>query len=84
MLADLVVGLKPGEISQPLHTPSGYHLVRLNEIRGADQQVVIEQTHARHILLKPTEIQDDATVRQRLLRHEQLHGIRNPGSESVR
>jgi len=67
VLADLVVGLKPGEISQPLRTPSGYHLVRLNEIRGADQQVVIEQTHARHILLKPTEIQDDATVRQRLV-----------------
>ncbi|MFZ9667591.1 MAG: peptidylprolyl isomerase [Steroidobacteraceae bacterium] len=67
VLADLVVGLKPGEVSEPLRTPSGYHIVRLNEIRGADQQVVIEQTNARHILLKPTEIQDDATVQQRLL-----------------
>lgn len=66
VLADLVVGLKPGEISAPLRTPSGYHIVRLNEVRGADQQVVIEQTRARHILLKPTEIQDDATVEQRL------------------
>jgi len=67
VLADLVVNLKPGEVSEPLRTPSGYHIVRLNEIRGADQQVVIEQTHARHILLKPTEIQDDATVQQRLI-----------------
>ncbi|MFZ9709388.1 MAG: peptidylprolyl isomerase, partial [Steroidobacteraceae bacterium] len=66
VLADLVVGLKAGETSEPLRTPSGYHIVRLNEVRGADQQVVIEQTHARHILLKPTEIQDDATVEQRL------------------
>ena len=66
VLADLVVGLKSGEISAPLRTPSGYHIVRLNEVRGADQQVVIEQTRARHILLKPTEIQDDATVEQRL------------------
>ncbi|MEY3976867.1 MAG: hypothetical protein RLZZ33_1922 [Pseudomonadota bacterium] len=66
VLADLVVGLKPGEISTPLRTPSGYHIVRLNEVRGTDQQVVIEQTRARHILLKPTEIQDDATVEQRL------------------
>ena len=41
--------------------------MRLNEVRGNDQQVVIRQTRARHILLKPTEIQDDATVRQRLL-----------------
>ncbi|MFO1427235.1 MAG: peptidylprolyl isomerase [Steroidobacteraceae bacterium] len=67
VLADLVVKLKPGEVSEPLRTPSGYHIVRLNEVRGADQQTVIEQVHARHILLKPTEIQDDATVEQRLL-----------------
>ena len=67
VLADLVVKLKPTEISEPLRTPSGYHIVRLNEIRGADLPTVVQQTHARHILLKPTEIQDDATVRQRLL-----------------
>lgn len=66
VLADLVVGLKPGETSEPLRTPSGYHIVRLNDVRGADQQVVVEQVNARHILLKPTEIQDDATVEQRL------------------
>jgi peptidyl-prolyl cis-trans isomerase SurA len=66
VLADLVVKLKPGEVSEPLRTPSGYHIVRLNEIRGTDQQTSIEQVHARHILLKPTEIQDDATVEQRL------------------
>lgn len=66
VLADLVVGLKAGEVSNLLRTPTGFHIVRLNEIRGADQQVVIEQTRARHILLKPTEIQDDATVEQRL------------------
>jgi peptidyl-prolyl cis-trans isomerase SurA len=66
LLADLVVGLRPGEVSEPLRTPTGYHIVKLNEIRGADQQVVIQQNRARHILLKPTEIQDDATVAQRL------------------
>ncbi len=67
VLADLVVGLKPGEVSEPLRTPTGYHIVRLNEVRGADVPSVVRQTLARHILLKPNEIQDDATVRQRLL-----------------
>jgi peptidyl-prolyl cis-trans isomerase SurA len=67
VLADLVAKLKPGEVSEPLRTPSGYHIVRLNEVRGADQQTVVQQINARHILLKPTEIQDDATVEQRLL-----------------
>jgi peptidyl-prolyl cis-trans isomerase SurA len=66
VLADLVAGLKPGQVSEPLRTPSGYHIVRLNEVRGADVQTVVQQVKARHILLKPTEIQDDATVEQRL------------------
>lgn len=66
VLADIVVRLKAGETSEPLRTPTGYHIVRLNEIRGEAGQGVVEQTHARHILLKPTEVQDDATVEQRL------------------
>ena len=66
VLADLVVQLKAGETSEPLRTPSGYHIVRLNELRGEAAQGLVEQTQARHILLKPTEIQDDATVEQRL------------------
>lgn len=66
VLADLVARLKPGEVSEPLRTPSGYHIVKLNEVRGSDVQTVVEQVNARHILLKPTEIQDDATVEQRL------------------
>ena len=66
VLADLVAGLQAGGVSEPLRTPSGYHIVRLNEVRGADVQTVVQQVRARHILLKPTEIQDDATVEQRL------------------
>jgi peptidyl-prolyl cis-trans isomerase SurA len=66
ILAELVARLKAGEVSEPLRTPSGYHIVRVNEIRGTDTQTVVRQTHVRHILMKPTEIQDDATVRQKL------------------
>ncbi len=64
-LAELVARLKPGEVSEPLRTPSGYHLVKLNEQRG-QTQVIVDQVHARHILMKPTELQDDATVQQKL------------------
>jgi peptidyl-prolyl cis-trans isomerase SurA len=67
-LAEVIVKLKPGEVSQPLRTPSGFHLVKLNDIRSTDNTpAVVEQTHARHILLKPNQLQDDATVRQRLV-----------------
>jgi peptidyl-prolyl cis-trans isomerase SurA len=65
-LNDVIARLKPGEVSPPLRTPTGYHLVKLNEVRGTNQQVIVEQVHARHILMKPNELQDDATVRQKL------------------
>jgi peptidyl-prolyl cis-trans isomerase SurA len=66
-LAEVIVKLKSGEVSQPLRTPSGFHLVKLNGVRSTDSRpAVVEQTHARHILLKPNQLQDDATVRQRL------------------
>lgn len=66
VLADSVVKLKAGEVSDIIRTPSGYHLVRVNEIRTDDGPVMVQQVHARHILIKPNELQDDATVRQRL------------------
>lgn len=65
-LADLVVKMKPGDVSEPLRTPSGFHLVRLNELRSADSQVILDQVHARHILMKTTELLDDATIQQKL------------------
>jgi len=65
-LADLVVGMKPGEVSEPLRTPSGYHIVKLNELRTTEAPSIIDQVHARHILMKTTELLDDATVEQKL------------------
>jgi peptidyl-prolyl cis-trans isomerase SurA len=64
-LGELIAGMKAGDISKPVRTPSGYHIVRLNEIKG-NQQVIVNQVHARHILIKPNELQDDATVQQKL------------------
>lgn len=66
-IADLVAGMKPGEVANPVRTPTGFHIVRLDETRGASTgPMLVEQIHARHILLRPNEVQDDATTRQRL------------------
>jgi peptidyl-prolyl cis-trans isomerase SurA len=64
--AEEIVKLKPGGISMPIRTPSGFHLIKLNEQRSTEGDMVVEQTHARHILIKPNELQDDATVKQKL------------------
>lgn len=65
-LAEVVVGLKPGEVSKPLSTPNGYHLVKLVAVRSTEGSPIQDQVHARHILMKPNQLQDDATVRQKL------------------
>ena len=65
-LTDVVVKLKPGEVSEPLRTPTGFHIIKLNEVRGEGAKAIISQTHVRHILMKTNELADDATVRQKL------------------
>ena len=58
--------MKAGDVTQPMRTPSGYHIIKLNEMRG-NAPVIVNQVHARHILIKTNELQDDATVEQKLV-----------------
>jgi peptidyl-prolyl cis-trans isomerase SurA len=64
-LGEVIAGMKTGDVTKPLRTPSGFHILRLNEMRG-NQQVITNQVHVRHILIKTNELQDDATVQQKL------------------
>lgn len=67
-LADVIARMKTGGVSDVLQTPSGFHIVKLNDSRSAGGPQIVQQMHLRHILLKPTEVEDDATVQQRLAR----------------
>jgi peptidyl-prolyl cis-trans isomerase SurA len=84
----VVAKLKPGEVSEPLRTPTGYHIIRLNEVRGGAQTSVENQVHVRHILMKTNALADDATVRsklsalrERILKGEDFAGIAQVSSE---
>ncbi|HEY9198489.1 MAG TPA: peptidylprolyl isomerase, partial [Gammaproteobacteria bacterium] len=65
LLAEAVRGLAPGEITDPLRAAGGFHIVRLNELRG-DGRHVVTQTHARHILLSADELLPEADLQNRL------------------
>ncbi len=65
-VADIIPTLKAGEVTQPIRTPSGLHIFKVLEIRGGQTPALVSQVHARHILMKPTEVMDDETVRQKL------------------
>ena len=87
-LTDVVAKLKPGEVSQPVRTPTGFHIVKVNEVRGSEAKAIENQVHARHILMKTTELADDATVKQKLnalrdrvLKGEDFAGLAQTNSE---
>ena len=87
-LTDVVARLRPGEVSEPLRTPTGFHIIRLNEVRGSAQPTVENQVHVRHILMKTNELADDATVRgklaalrERILKGEEFAGLAQTASE---
>jgi peptidyl-prolyl cis-trans isomerase SurA len=60
--------MKPGEVSPVLATNNGYHLLRLNERRGGEQKQTVVQTHARHILMRPSEVRPASQARAELAR----------------
>ncbi len=65
-VADIIPTMKPGEVTEPIRTPSGLHIFKVLEVRGGQAAAMVNQTHARHILMKPTEVEDDETIRQKL------------------
>ncbi|MEM8546753.1 MAG: peptidylprolyl isomerase [Pseudomonadota bacterium] len=66
LFAETVAGMNPGDVSEPIRSGSGFHLVRLNETRGVTGRSEVQQTQVRHILVRPNEILDEAAAQQKL------------------
>ncbi|MDG2501164.1 MAG: peptidylprolyl isomerase [Porticoccaceae bacterium] len=58
---DAVEQMDVGQVSDPIRSGAGYHLLKLYERRGGGEQL-IEQHFARHILVKPNQIRDQETT----------------------
>jgi peptidyl-prolyl cis-trans isomerase SurA len=58
---DAVELMDIGQVSDPIRSGAGYHLLKLYERRGGGEQLV-EQHFARHILVKPNQIRDQETT----------------------
>ncbi|MBV1927984.1 MAG: peptidylprolyl isomerase, partial [Gammaproteobacteria bacterium] len=56
LFSQALANLQPGEISPPLQSDAGIHLLKLYERRGGGGERLIQQTEIRHILVKPNEI----------------------------
>ena len=70
LFADVARRMQPGETSQVLRSAAGLHIVRLLDRRGGGADAAVqklEQTRARHILIKTSEVLSDADAEARLL-----------------
>jgi peptidyl-prolyl cis-trans isomerase SurA len=70
LYAEAVSKLKPGEVSEILRSPAGFHIVKLINKRGdagVKTTVALRQTHARHILIKINELVSEAEARRKLV-----------------
>lgn len=65
LFAERVPGMSIGQISRPIRNPSGFHLIKLSDRRAGERHVV-EQTHARHILIRPNAVVSRTDARRRL------------------
>lgn len=62
--------LSVGEITEPIRSPNGFHILKLTNKRGGNSPLVVQQTHARHILIKITEIMSDKDAKDKM---DKLH-----------
>jgi len=66
LFLEKLVSLKLGQRSDIFESPNGFHILFLYDKKGADQKIVVEQTHASHILIKIDKFEDENIVRSRV------------------
>ena len=90
VFADVVQKMKPGEVSPVLRSTSGFHVVKLVNERSRNTPTVVDQTHARHILIKVNEQTSEADakakidrLRERLVAGAKFEDIARANSEDT-
>lgn len=70
LYAEAAKKLQPGEVSEVLRSPAGFHIIKLIEKSRNDTNplsAAVKQTHARHILIKVNELVSAADAEHKML-----------------
>ncbi|CUU22931.1 peptidylprolyl isomerase SurA [Duffyella gerundensis] len=66
IFAQAVSSAKKGDIVGPIRSGVGFHILKVNDLRGESKNISVTEVHARHILLKPSPIMTDAQARAKI------------------
>jgi peptidyl-prolyl cis-trans isomerase SurA len=66
IFADVARGLKKDEVSGILRSPAGFHLVKMVDQRDKGGPSVVDQTRARHILVRVSETTSESDAKARI------------------
>lgn len=66
LFAARLQGAQKGSIVGPIRSGVGFHILKVNDIRGDDQKVAVTEVHARHILLRTSVMMTDQQARAKL------------------
>jgi peptidyl-prolyl cis-trans isomerase SurA len=83
MFAEALSALQPGEVSEPIRTPAGFLIVRVNDIRE-QAEVIVEEYQVRHLMIEPTELLDIREVERRVADLHQRVAAGEPFEELAR
>ena len=68
IFVDVVKDMDAGQVSEPIRSPSGFHIIKILDKKGGLGKHVVTQTKVRHILIKTNELVDDKEAKKRMLR----------------
>lgn len=66
LFAQALSSAQKGQIIGPIRSGVGFHILKVNDIRGDNKTVSVTEVHARHILLKPSVVMTDDQARAKL------------------
>jgi peptidyl-prolyl cis-trans isomerase SurA len=77
LYSDVAARLQTGEISEILRSSAGFHIVKLFGKRGGSAPASVQQTNARHILVRINEVVSESEARRKLenVRERIVNGV---------
>ncbi|MCP4411738.1 MAG: molecular chaperone SurA [Gammaproteobacteria bacterium] len=67
LFAGSINNLEPGQLSEPIRSANGFHLLKLEDKKGGLDKQMIDEIHLRHILIKVSKITTEAKAEAMLL-----------------